>query len=436
MEDKVLALNKGVSPMITLDSHKTINYNLDRDDGFWIERLPNGYLIKIYIVNLMPYVPLDSKLDQQGQDRLFSEYASNTIITSLFGEKIEKQASFLFDHVRSAVEVSCLLDDQLVPQNVHFGFCQVKNLCALDSREAQKIFKQPKHRFYQMLLEAAKVNWLLSHKRSNWQGAINNGANWINQPDDSWQQENTPSHYSANGVVPELMVLANALLTNYVHQKFGLMLYRNTIQPDQVVCSHLPQGHSLLKLPVYGRFTSPLRSYGDLVNLRLLQAALASQPKPYAPEYLSALAKSLNQKEDILRRHGPVAMEEWLVKTDKPDDMNNDLWLRQQVQEQTIDSADLYSLVFRKKPDWWLDIIDYLQAWPTKAPSLLNEAFQGKLISNLDYDLSKNANNSWTGQATFNLQGRDYIAKVSAMANKKSAKQNASIEAIKLCLST
>ena len=438
MEEHLKALGDDIRPMITLDAHQTIGYNLDRDDGFWIQQAPagSGWIIKIYIVNLLLYVPIDSDLDKRGQLLLFSQYSSNTIITSLFGEAIERKASFMLSQSRKALEVSCFLDNQLIPQNIQLNFCQAKNLCALDNKSAQRIFMQRNHQFYSMLAEVAKINWLLKRKRQNYQGTADWHSSWINQPDRSWQQEMPPDYYRANNVVPELMVLANALLTNYVHQHFGLLLYRNTIQPDQVVSSHSPQGHSMLKLPAYGRFTSPLRSYGDLINLRLLQAALANKPLPYSANYLSALANSLNNKEEEIKNHGSKIIQEWSAPVDQSTTVDKNTQWRQQVREHSIDSSALYDLIFKHKPEWWLEIIDYLKEWPAKATSLLNLAEQGKVISALDYTVQETADSQWSIAVSFRCRDQSRTTKACIQADKKSAKQKASLEAIELWLSS
>jgi len=59
-----------------------------------------------------------------------------------------------------------------------------------------------------------------------------------------------------------------------------------------------PLGHFGLAVTEYTHSTAPNRRYPDLMTQRMLKAALAGQPGPYAREALTALATRCTQKED------------------------------------------------------------------------------------------------------------------------------------------
>jgi len=59
-----------------------------------------------------------------------------------------------------------------------------------------------------------------------------------------------------------------------------------------------PIGHFGLAVTQYTHSTAPNRRYPDLITQRMLKAALAGQPGPYAREALAALAARCTQKED------------------------------------------------------------------------------------------------------------------------------------------
>lgn len=63
-----------------------------------------------------------------------------------------------------------------------------------------------------------------------------------------------------------------------------------------------PVGHFGLAVRDYTHSTAPNRRFPDLVTLRLLKAALAQQPAPYADTELAALALHCTQQEDAARK--------------------------------------------------------------------------------------------------------------------------------------
>ena len=67
--------------------------------------------------------------------------------------------------------------------------------------------------------------------------------------------------------------------------------------PDQPVT-----GHFGLAVSEYTHSTAPNRRFPDLITQRLLKAALAGQPVPYAPATLVAIAGECTQKEDAAQK--------------------------------------------------------------------------------------------------------------------------------------
>jgi len=436
-------------PMITIDSQSAIVSNFDRDDGFWLEKTDQGWRVKIYIVDLVQEVPLDSEIDKRGYERLFSQYATHHIVSSLFGEKIEKKAGFMPQENRGALEISFLINKELIPEEVSFRFCQAKNLCALDNKTVNFIFYKRQHKYYMMLMEAGRLTWFLYQKRINYDfSSTDNDLNWISLPSNGYSKELLPDRYNASAIVSELMILANTLATDYLRKNLGLLLYRNEVVENgykRAEYSPIGQRHETLKLPYYGQFSSPLRRYADLINLRLLAIVLSNQTSPYSFKDLVLLASTINKQETDLQHKISRGTNRQINPLIRPGDTNRRSrysyeridknrqdHLNQALKNQTIDFKDLYEVVFVDRFDCLPELTDYLKNWPQKGPSLLNEAFQKSIINQLDFTINEelvSGDKVFSVQVSFIYQDK-VISLSSSSADKKQAKQEACLQAL------
>jgi len=135
-------------------------------------------------------------------------------------------------------------------------------------------------------------------------------------------------------MIAELMILTNRVVSEFMHDHQHRWLYRihdhrdlnelpaerqqfvqklKAIADDEQLrralaghyerAQYSPEAkpHVGLGLAVYAHTTSPIRRYADLVNQRLLKAALHGQPVPYTPETLTDLAAHLTTLQQARR---------------------------------------------------------------------------------------------------------------------------------------
>lgn len=104
-------------------------------------------------------------------------------------------------------------------------------------------------------------------------------------------------NHTAMAAAPEVDVLAatiEAWIQGGDHDPSEVQARFNTVM-GRASYSASVTGHYALALGCYGHFTSPLRRYPDLVNLRQLRAHLKGLPLPYAQDQLQAIAEGTNE---------------------------------------------------------------------------------------------------------------------------------------------
>lgn len=85
----------------------------------------------------------------------------------------------------------------------------------------------------------------------------------------------------------------------YAKEDIEALAKRYTHLAKPAYYSHLRTGHLSLGLPLYARFTSPIRRYADLVNLRQVVRKLMSRPPLYDQILLARIAPILTELEQF-----------------------------------------------------------------------------------------------------------------------------------------
>ena len=162
-------------------------------------------------------------------------------------------------------------------------------------------------------------------------------AGWITTEDGLLRQLGAAERYKAQLITAEFMILANQAFAHFFASRGLLALYRNQkatavaperftllqlldtavqhptlVSPERIRATfqlamerarYAPtvEGHFGLNLPAYVHMTSPIRRYPDLVNQRILLAALQGESPPYSRAELEHIAEAVNAQEQHVR---------------------------------------------------------------------------------------------------------------------------------------
>jgi len=138
----------------------------------------------------------------------------------------------------------------------------------------------------------------------------------------------------AQQMIAETMILTNRVVSEYMHSRQLPWIYRTHDYRDlealpadkqrfikalmaiedeaalrKALANHYdraqyqvtPGRHEGLALAVYTHFTSPIRRYVDVINHRLLKAAITGESVPYTTEQLEAIAAQLTAQQRVIK---------------------------------------------------------------------------------------------------------------------------------------
>jgi ribonuclease R len=320
----------------------------DLDDAVWVETDGNNMRLQVHIADVARKVEQGSFLDRQALKRGETAYLPTTR-KPLFPQSLEASLSLVPFVERPVITVDILVDPQGELLNVSLREQVLVSQEQFSYEAVEGILRGAPHHLQPQLRLLEQVTRQLAQQRQQ-QGAVYGrtvGANYIDEDGRVVTQS-----LRSQQMIAELMILTNRVVSEFMHDHKHGWLYRvhdyrdlNELPAErqqfvqelkaiadeetlrQVLAGHYdrarysPEGkpHVGLGLAVYAHTTSPIRRYADLVNQRLLKAALHGQLAPYPTATLADMAMQLTTLQHARRdqknaqhraqRHSAVAQQ-------------------------------------------------------------------------------------------------------------------------------
>jgi ribonuclease R len=323
----------------------------DRDDAVWVEPTANGWRAHIHIAAVADHISAGTKADIEALRRGSTRYLPDRTIRML-PQNIQDQASLTpltsssAPHERTPVQKTCRISIDVAGDGLTTGITVTRGsltkAVALNYEATADAIHSPGTNpdpdVGLMLTHAYQLaTALLNARRTH--GALagyNLTAGWAIDEDGRPIRLAAAERNAGYLVIAELMVAANTAVAEWCLRKDLPILFRNhrpaRAEPprdqllDDAGLAHLHAaaggdearqrltmlmrpalyephvgGHHALALAAYTHATSPLRRYSDLVNQRIMLAAVDDLPAPYTTGALAAVAERLNVGAQQLR---------------------------------------------------------------------------------------------------------------------------------------
>lgn len=321
----------------------------DRDDAIWVRHAESGYDAWVHIALVAAHLAPGGPADTEARRRMHSRYLPDRTIGMLPGP-VERAATLAPGRAGDTVTVAMRFspDADLVDTDITAG--RLKQATAISYATASATLDDPAAPHHDVLRTAHALAATLLRRRQNsgalalydlFKGYATNEEGQLIRLGDN--QRN-----AGYIIVQELMIAANAAIAQWCAERDLPILFRNhraatvggsrddlraeldaaralgdatgyeTLRKRlgfvQRPATYEPAvfGHYGLNLPAYAHTTSPLRRYPDLVNQRILTAAVAGRPSPYDHDTLETLGAELNEglraeRERRAERHKQAA---------------------------------------------------------------------------------------------------------------------------------
>ncbi|MCH7229773.1 ribonuclease catalytic domain-containing protein [Glycomyces sp. L485] len=314
---------------VMIDAETTV----DRDDAIWIEPGDDGYDVWVHIARVADHVPIGHRSDLEARERVHTRYRPERT-RRMLPRPVEERASLEEGRVNETFAVHLRVDSEGRVRHADLGPGRLTRSWAMTHGEAAEAAADPAHPLHATLALALRfAQTALAARRATGALAFYDLLSGFATDEEGHivRLENAERN-SGYIIVQEFMVAANAQIAAWAAGRDLPILFRNhrlaavagdpaelRAELDTVAATGdtgafemlrarmrmvarsatygpTVHGHHGLQLPVYTHATSPIRRYPDLVTQRILMAAVAGGPSPYAAEELAALGEEINTR--------------------------------------------------------------------------------------------------------------------------------------------
>ena len=302
----------------------------DLDDAIWTHPVPDGgYRVTISIADVAEAIGLGEGLDLMARSRVETRYLRNGN-DPMLPRSLSEGALSLFDgQERKVLAITLTLAPDGTPGEATIHEALLVSLARFSHDLTDRVLQGGVHPLQEQLRLCQQVAQLLLQRRqASGACAFYDVRRGLYADEDGVIR---PLQGSAHAqiIVQEFMILANERVATWMAKSGRTLLFRNhqaraaaparaevlrqinevVLHPnllsglqdrlplwfDRAVYGPSVLGHFALNIPAYTHFTSPIRRYVDLVNHRMVKAALNGEPAPYGSAELEAVATEINE---------------------------------------------------------------------------------------------------------------------------------------------
>ena len=336
----------------------------DFDDALSLERTKLGWRLGVHIADVSHFVQPGSALDECALERATSVYLPDRVIPMLPEQLSNGLCSLQENRDRLAFSVFITLSDEAEIKKVNFAETVIHSRLRLSYEQALEVLEAPEDKLPDFITRKAAdkllaVNRLARKLRAERFAA---GSLEMSVPEirivvgddgriEALQPQTTDE---AHQLIEECMILANQEVCRALSLKGWTHMHRIHEEPDplklaeleerlvasgiipgdltrrenmnalleniadlptahawntavlrslkRAAYSHQQVGHYGLAKEFYSHFTSPIRRYPDLVEHRMLKAALLRAKTPYPPHDVAEIALHCSELENRAKR--------------------------------------------------------------------------------------------------------------------------------------
>ena len=320
---------------VTIDSA----YSKDLDDAIWAVKTDQGYRVDISVSDVSESLIKDSPTDLEAKAKVETLYYRDFNKPMLPMRLSEQKLSLLPNEKRKTITVTIDLDETCEILKLDISETVLISEAKLSHKRTDDELrndKEPLHPLISLFQEIA--NKLYNSRRAKGACAFYDVFSHVYADEEGNLRKYEGDFFHSQMIVQEFMILANEEIASWLALQNRPALYRNhkaristpdrqdvlrqvndaLVHPEYLASlsarmnlwfekaeyGTIVKGHYGLNLPAYTHFSSPIRRYADLVNHRIIKAAIHKAASPYSHEELDELAKHINhwtQEHDRIR---------------------------------------------------------------------------------------------------------------------------------------